>query len=100
MGRHGGGGDGSDAALRPTHQVLVATGAAAASALLPGMGQLAVGRRRRALPYLVFTVLSVMVGVWAVVVGPERLLELAVQPAWLTAAVVAIVVSLLVRVMS
>jgi polyisoprenyl-teichoic acid--peptidoglycan teichoic acid transferase len=100
MGRHGGGGVGSDAAARPTHQVLLASGAAVASALLPGVGQLAAGRRRRAVPYLVFTALSVAVVVWAAVVGSERLLELAVQPAWLSVAVVAIVVSLVVRVAS
>ena len=100
MGRHGGRGVASDAAPRPAHQVLVATGAALASAVLPGTGQLAVGRRRRAVPYLVFTLLSLAAAVWAVVVGSERLLELAVQPAWLSLAVVAIAVSLLVRVVS
>ena len=78
----------------------MASGAATASALLPGVGQLVVGRRRRAVPFLVFTALSLAIAAWAVVVGRDRLLELAVQPAWLSALVVAIVVSLVVRVVA
>jgi polyisoprenyl-teichoic acid--peptidoglycan teichoic acid transferase len=100
MGRHGGSGVRPDAAARPAQQVLVASGAATASALLPGVGQLLVGRRRRAVPFLVFTVLSVAAAAWAVLVGRDRLLELAVQPAWLTALVIGIVVSLVVRVVA
>ncbi len=97
MGRHGGGtGDAQPA--RPAHLVLVASGAAALSALLPGAGQLAAGRRRRAVPYLAFTLATIGVAVWAAMLGRVELLELAVQPAWLTAAVVAIAVSLVVRV--
>ena len=78
----------------------MASGAATASALLPGVGQLVVGRRRRAVPFLVFTALSLAIAAWAAVVGRDRLLELAVQPAWLSALVVAIVVSLVVRVVA
>ena len=97
MGRHGGG-TGDAETARPVHLVLVASGAAALSALVPGAGQLAVGRRRRALPYLAFTVVSVGVAVWAAMQGRVQLLELAVQPAWLTVAVIAIAVSLVVRI--
>jgi LCP family protein required for cell wall assembly len=82
------------------HQVLVALGAACASVLLPGVGQFVVGRRRRAIPWLVFTFLSLCLFAWAAGVGSVHLLELAVQPAWLTTAVVLVVVSLLVRVAS
>ncbi len=78
----------------------MALGAACASALLPGVGQLAVGRRRRAVPWLVFTFLSLCLLAWGAGVGTVHLLELAVQPAWLTAAVVLVVVSLVVRVAS
>jgi LCP family protein required for cell wall assembly len=97
MGRHGGG-TGDDATARPAHLLLVASAVAALSALIPGAGQLAVGRRRRALPYLAFTLASIGVAVWVATAGSVELLQLAVQPAWLTAAVLAIAVSLVVRV--
>ena len=70
------------------------------SALLPGLGQLYAGRRRRAVGYVVFSVLTLGVGLAAVLVGRVRILELVVQQSWLDAAAGAITVSLLVRAVS
>jgi polyisoprenyl-teichoic acid--peptidoglycan teichoic acid transferase len=74
--------------------------AAALSAVLPGLGQLFAGRRRRAIPFLVFSFLTFGAGVAAVFVGRVELLEMVVQPTWLTAAIVASAVSLVVRVVA
>src|SRR5664279_2414799 len=71
--------------------------AAVLSALLPGLGQLYAGRRRRAIPYLCFTVLNLGLGVAALLVGRVRILEMVVQQSWLTAALVGTGASLVVR---
>ena len=71
--------------------------AATLSAVLPGLGQLFAGRRRRAVPFLVFSAVTIAIGLAALFKGRVELLELVVQPAWLDAAMVASVVSLLVR---
>src|SRR5882724_7941059 len=80
--------------------VWTATAAAVLSALLPGTGQLFAGRRRRAIPYLCFTALSLGVGVAALVAGRVTVLELVVQERWLDAAMVGVWLSLAVRVAS
>jgi polyisoprenyl-teichoic acid--peptidoglycan teichoic acid transferase len=77
-----------------------AMSAAALSAVLPGLGQLFAGRRLRALPYLLFSATSLGIGAAALSVGRVRLLELLVQPAWLTALTVASGISLIVRAIS
>jgi len=68
------------------------------SAVLPGAGQLFAHRRRRALPFLIFTLATPGLGLWAVMVGRVQLLQLAVQPRWLMGAVAVAAVSLAVRV--
>ena len=70
------------------------------SALLPGLGQLYAGRRRRSAGYLAFSVFTLGVGVAAVLLGRVRILELVVQQSWLNAAAGAIAVSVLVRAVS
>ena len=70
------------------------------SALLPGLGQLYAGRRHRAVGYFAFSVLTLGVGLGAVLVGRVRILEMVVQQSWLNAAAGAITVSLLVRAVS
>ncbi len=77
--------------------VAVAVLVAALSAVVPGAGQLAAGRRRRSVPFLAFTVLSLAAAVAALLAGRERLLELVVQPGWLTAFIVVAGLSLVVR---
>jgi LCP family protein required for cell wall assembly len=86
-----------DAGTTPVRWALLA---AALSALLPGVGQWYAGRRRRAIPYLVFTALTIAVAGAALFTGRVRLLELAVQQSWLIAAVVGTSASLLVRAVS
>ena len=80
--------------------VWIAIAGALLSGLLPGVGQLFAGRRRRAIPYLVFTALTLGVGVAALFAGRVTLLELVVQERWLDAAMVGVWVSLAVRVAS
>jgi LCP family protein required for cell wall assembly len=90
--RHRKGGDGAGLGTAVTAAVL--------SAVVPGAGQLLVGRVRRAIPYLCFSAASLGLATAALSVGRVRLLELVVEPTWLTAAMVACGVSLVVRVAS
>jgi polyisoprenyl-teichoic acid--peptidoglycan teichoic acid transferase len=71
--------------------------AAVVSAVVPGAGHLLAGRVRRALPFLAFSALTAFAVVSAVRMDHSHLLALLVDPAWLTGAVAATAVSLLVR---
>ena len=70
------------------------------SALLPGLGQLYAGRRRRAVGYLAFSVVTLGLGLATPLVGRVRIMELAVQQPWLKGAAAAVAVSFAVRAVS
>lgn len=66
-----------------------ALGAAALSLVVPGVGQWVVGRRRRAVPYLVVSGGLVVVALVVAARGEVFILRLLVQPRWLTTFIVA-----------
>lgn len=65
-----------------------AVGAAALSILVPGLGHVVVGRRRRALWFFAFDAIAIAVALWVLSLGSVGLLELLVQPRWVRAVVV------------
>ncbi len=74
--------------------------AATLSVVIPGAGQLFAGRSRRAIGYLIFSALLVAIVVAGMVAGVRRVMSLVVQPSWLMAGLVLILISAAVRIVA